>query len=72
MAERLAYPMTEIQASLDYYHADGAHVDNNNIYGTSLMTIEDEGRWQLGSRRELRGEHGDRQRRSARHRCQTQ
>ncbi|MDN5551901.1 MAG: ABC transporter substrate-binding protein, partial [Brevibacterium sp.] len=46
----LTYPMTEIPASLNYYHADGAHVDNNNIYGTSLggpVKIKDDGSWEV-------------------------
>ncbi|MEY9257171.1 peptide/nickel transport system substrate-binding protein [Brevibacterium epidermidis] len=46
----LTYPITEIPASLNYYHADGAHVDNNNIYGTTLggpVTIKDDGTWEV-------------------------
>ncbi|WP_432789158.1 ABC transporter family substrate-binding protein [Brevibacterium sp. K11IcPPYGO002] len=46
----LTYPMTEIPASLNYYHADGAHVDNNNLYGTSLggpVRIKDDGTWEV-------------------------
>ncbi|MDN5657329.1 ABC transporter family substrate-binding protein [Brevibacterium sandarakinum] len=46
----LTYPMTEIPASLNYYHADGAHVDNNNLYGTSLggpIKIKADGSWEV-------------------------
>ena len=46
----LTYPITEVPASLNYYHADGAHVDNNNIYGTSLggpVKIKDDGTWEV-------------------------
>lgn len=46
----LTYPMTEIPASLNYYHADGAHVDNNNLYGTSLggrISIKADGTWEV-------------------------
>lgn len=46
----LTYPITEIPASLNYYHADGAHVDNNNIYGTTLggpVKIKDDGTWEV-------------------------
>ncbi|WP_193071773.1 ABC transporter family substrate-binding protein [Brevibacterium sp. FME37] len=46
----LTYPMTEIPASLNYYHADGAHVDNNNLYSTSLggpVKIKEDGSWEV-------------------------
>jgi peptide/nickel transport system substrate-binding protein len=46
----LTYPMTEIPSNLNLYHADGAHVDNNNLYGTSLggpIKIKDDGTWEV-------------------------
>lgn len=46
----LTYPISEIPASLNYYHADGAHVANHNIYGTALggpVKIKDDGTWEV-------------------------
>lgn len=44
----LTYPISEMPASLNYYHADGALVDNANMYGASLggpVSVKADGSW---------------------------